>query len=694
CAVAQYTDMQQQAYTPAEEYLRQQLTDQVMQQMNRIDWAHLEHKESAGSVLYTIPVVVHVLHNYGPELISDDAVYNYIAGINNLLLKTTPDTINIIDKYKPVAANTQIALKLATKDPAGYPTKGIEHITSYLTNYNSPVRDQLKIGQWPQEKYLNIWIINSYTAPAIDLYGSAYTPFKAAYYPYYDGIFTTYNLMRERAGGAWLTAKYLNLPYPCNYSPPCNDADGIPDTPPCYNDFFSACSHIYDITCDTPNRQNVMYGYDTCSIMFTYGQAKYMQYVLQINMGNRDNLNKPANISATGADQPMPDLLPVPDFSIKNILNQPTYFFSQGQEVRFANTSWNDTVIAASWTFSNDATIPTSTTLTSVVNHFHQPGWVGVTITAAGNNTGAVSMTKPQALYIADSVSTIVTDGYKEEFMPRGDIYKWPTFNYFNNIFKWELSNAGYNDRYSMSYLGYDSRSFPEKYTGTPKGDMDDMFTPRFDLSGFTGMCYLNFMSTSATIATKTYDMTSALEIDYSTDLSVTWHPLKIIKGSELANKGTISTPYTPSSASDWVARAIVIPVEIRTNHTMFRFRYQPGADSTGFSTGNNFYIDNINFNSWPEDVAVVTANGMGATVYPNPTHNGAAVIISSDHYINIAGIIVTDMAGREVYKTEQPVNGYKGSIAIPAATIAASGLYLVHIVTDRINRTEKLTVY
>lgn len=45
--------------------------------------------------LYTIPVVVHVLHEYGSELVSDSTIYTLIAGMNSFFLKTNPDTANI-----------------------------------------------------------------------------------------------------------------------------------------------------------------------------------------------------------------------------------------------------------------------------------------------------------------------------------------------------------------------------------------------------------------------------------------------------------------------------------------------------------------------------------------------------------------------------------------------------------------------
>jgi type IX secretion system substrate protein len=679
---------------PAIDYYQQQISEGITKQLAKINWAHVDRKSGGGGVLYTIPVVVHVLHEYGPELISDDAIYNMISGANSLFLLTNPNAVNIIDKFKPVAASTQIALKLATKDPNGKPTKGIEHIYSYLSGEGaSNYWDQVKISQWPPESYLNIWIIG--TAPFYP--GISYSPAQAAYFPYYDGLIMNYNPLQANTG-AMLIAGYLNLPRPCSYnnSPPCTDADGIPDTPPCWEDFPFTCTTIFDTTCDTPNRQNVMFDNDSsCALMFTYGQGQYMQYILQIDIGNRDSLVTPFNYTQTGMDQPLPDLPPVVDFSIKNTTNKPTYFFCENESVRFINESWNDTITGVTWTFSNNAKIPSSTSMSVVTNEFYKPGWATVTLAATGNNSGTTTLSNPYALYIADTAPTNAY-GYYQEFEPRAvGINKWPMFNYFNNNFKWQLSNVGYYDHACVSYAGYDSRSFPENVTGTPAGDYDDLFTPVFDLTGFGGDCYLNFMSSGATATADPRAMTDTLEIDYSTDLSNSWQVLKILKGNELDNKGTLSIPYTPLWMGDWVPQAIILPTGLKTRHTIFRFRYHPGAnDTTGYSTGNNFYLDRFNLNSVPESIAETDQTEDGLSLQPNPASGSSYVIITDKAGVQASIITVTDITGHVVYETKSNSSGSSATIEIPGKAITAKGVYLVHIITRKWIETKKLVVY
>lgn len=687
-----FTDQQSPA-SKGIEYLDNQLSEQVAKQLSKIDWGNVPHKTTSGTTLYTVPVVVHVVHNYGAELVPDVAVYKLIDTVTSYFLKTNPDTINIIDKYKQLAANTQIAFKLATKAPDGTPTKGIDHIFSYLT-YNSA--DQAKLNQWPQARYLNIWIVNSINGSTA---AYAYKPAPAAYYPYYDGILFTSNFYPLFATGyrARYFAKYLNLPTPCGET--CIDGDLIADTPPCGGTINGSglfnCANLYEPNCDTPNVQNVMTNDGDCGVMFTYGQGQYMQYILQIDIGNRDSLIGNYNYLATGMNDPMPDLPPVVDFATRGILPPlPARFFGMGVPVRFTNYSWNDTIVSVSWHFSNAADSASSTALYALTNRFRQPGWATVSLSATGNNTGTTTLTDPHAIYIADTTGIPAT-GYVQDFDAGPGMDKWPIFNYYNNIFQWRLMDFGFGHSY-LQYTGYDDRPFPENMTGSPQGDYDDIFTPAFDFSGFSDSCYLNFVTSGASIAANVYYRNDTLEIGYSKDKGQHWLVLKRITGNQLCNKGRVTSPYIPLSPSDWVNHSIAIPSTIRTAGTFFRLRYRPGSDSIQRSNSNYFYLDHFNFSNIPVAEAVndPAEYGMGITIQPNPTAGDAAVFIKQTTPVGSVTMMVSDISGRMVYSVNDAFSSNAGSIAIPAAAIKTKGLYLVHIVTDKANETAKLLTY
>ena len=201
-------------------------------------------------------------------------------------------------------------------------------------------------------------------------------------------------------------------------------------------------------------------------------------------------------------------------------------------------------------------------------------------------------------------------------------------------------------------------------------------------------------MSSGATLTSIPAHLNDSLEIDYSTN-ALTWNKLKVLKGEQLANKGVVTTPYTPSSASDWMPNAILLPATARTAYTLFRFRYYPGAnDSTGISSGNNFYLDHFNFGGSPESVAVEARMPEGVSVQPNPTQGATDVIVKGTSVIHTATVIVTDITGKVLYKVTDNNNGNVVRIALPANVFTAKGIYLIHVTTGSINQTEKLIVY
>lgn len=120
--------------------------------------------------VYTIPVVFHVLHQYGSENISDAQIADGIAILNRDMRKLNADTINIISKFVPLASDIRIVFELAKLDPQGNCTNGIDRIYTSRTNYGD---DSAKVNPWPRDKYLNIW-----TAKALQQGWAGY-----AYYP-------------------------------------------------------------------------------------------------------------------------------------------------------------------------------------------------------------------------------------------------------------------------------------------------------------------------------------------------------------------------------------------------------------------------------------------------------------------------------------------------------------------------------
>ncbi|MES2704548.1 MAG: M43 family zinc metalloprotease [Bacteroidota bacterium] len=682
---------------------------------------------------YDIPMVVHIMHSYANDNVADTTIYRLIKNLNIVFNAQNPDLAGVIAPFKPYIGKAKFRFHLATIDPTGQPTTGITRRFSYLANGGD---DQVKMDQWSPTNYLNLWVetkIGRGTAGGTVL-AYATLPSGSASFPFYDGVISDYNFLNQDNTIQHEIGHYLNLYHPWNSSggdvgEACGD-DDVDDTPPTKG-HFSTCP-LYDSSCatnyykiytrvttgvadslvnypDTTNVQNIM-DYSSCTNMFTKGQVVRMRASLNSNVAGRNNLWDSLNLIRTGIGNGLVDLKPVTDFIVRTTAAPSSafsFFAFPGVNTYFFNRSWRDTVTKVDLTFSNGAT-PASTTLTgaainaNVPVKFTEPGWATVTMAATGNNSGTTTTTYNHSIFVADPNATD-PNNYMQDFAPTGDVAKWPMFNYYNNEFKWEIANVGMYDGYSAKYKGFDDRINPfiNQYplTGTPVGDVDDLFSVPVNLSGFgSAPVYLNFFYSAASRSARSVDITDTLLIDYATgatasSVNPTWVNFKKIAKSELINRGVYSFPYTPTSVTDWSPRAIQVPELAKKAYTVFRFRYKPNVGEDDFSSGNNFYMDRVSFGSFPASVSNTTNANVDVAVVPNPTHGNAYVIVK-DAENSIANVVVTDITGKVVFTASQQISGSAARFEIPQSAIPVTGMYLVQTTTGNQTNIQKLVVY
>ena len=107
---------------------------------------------------YIIPIVVHVMHNYGSENVSDTMIKATILSMNNYFKSTYAKNVRSI--FKDLVADcSEIEFRLAKKDPHGNCTNGITRTqTKFTNNANDNVKD---LQYWDSKRYLNIWLAAS-----------------------------------------------------------------------------------------------------------------------------------------------------------------------------------------------------------------------------------------------------------------------------------------------------------------------------------------------------------------------------------------------------------------------------------------------------------------------------------------------------------------------------------------------------
>ncbi len=735
----------------------QSFDEQIKQGIKKIDFSKLNARTTADSsqfyndsFWYDIPIVVHIVHDYGSEYMTDNTIINNVAQWNIVYAKHNADTSEVYHycpNFVKYIGNPHIRLHLATIDPNGNPTKGITRHRSYLTRQGG---EQAKLDDWPPTSYVNIWFIHNMSGLNYKAAAYAHLPPDVAGIPYYDGVIARYDYINNDKTINHEIGHVFNLyhPWGATNDPAvaCGD-DGVDDTPPTMGHAEGGCLYsapssnqnsMYDTACaenyfkiytdmhgndslvnypDTTNTQNIM-DYTYCSRMFTKGQVTRMHAALNSDVAGRNNLWSKNNLLNTGVTNAadsfvsLPDLAPVAEYNVLNLasitLSNPgtmQYFTcppSGGNPagLKFVNESWDATISSVAWTFGGGAAAGTSTAAT-VNNTFTGNGWANVSL-AATSNTSGTTTNSSSPVFVAQATG-MPGNGYYEEFSG-ATAAQWPTFNYYNNDFKWQPANVGVYDNACMEYVGFDSRLTPSAgiypTTGMPYGDIDDMFSIPMDLSGYTGACSLNYMYSGASRSANSLDINDTLLIDYSTDRSNSWQSLAVLTKRQVDNNGAYAFAYTPTSQADWAQMSLNIPTAARTNYTVFRFRYKPGIavgyDETvltgSYSSGNNFYMDRVNFSPWPAGISSVLEGTSDVVVAPNPT-NGDAYVILKDLDNTTARIVVSDITGKVVYTTNEQITGNDARILIPHAAIAVKGMYIVQTTTGSKVSTQKLVV-
>ncbi len=121
---------------------------------------------------YNIPVVVHVINSneaIGTATnISVAQINSQIAVLNEDFRKLNADSVNTPVVFKPFAADLNVNFHLATVDPNGNTTTGIDRISYQSKGWNAPgsgytqtyINGTIKPGSiWNTTQYLNIWVL-------------------------------------------------------------------------------------------------------------------------------------------------------------------------------------------------------------------------------------------------------------------------------------------------------------------------------------------------------------------------------------------------------------------------------------------------------------------------------------------------------------------------------------------------------
>ncbi len=615
-------------------------------------------ERGGGDEVYIVPIVFHIIHDDGPENISDEQILDAVGILNRDFRKQNSDLSLVVDQFEAIAADVGIEFRLAGRDPDGQCTSGINRVKSVLTY--SGDEDVKSLIYWPRDSYLNIWVCDQAAGAAgyANFPSSVSAPWQAGY----DGIVIRSNYVgsigtgsssRSRAltheVGHWLnllhTWGWSNTP---GLSGNCGDDDMVSDTPNTIG--WTSCS-LTGSSCgnSVDNVQNYM-EYSYCSRMFTQGQASRMRAALNSAVAERYKLITNSNHIQTGVANPP---LCYADFTIDR------QTVCQGEQVQFTDLSYH---AISNWTWDfGDGTIISGSDAVQFANPVHtyqSPGVYTVKMTVTNSSDSEE--------VLSDFPVTVIASGALTAPLSEGFEASWPALNWFvqndNNDAAWEVTPA-------TAYSGTKCLRL-RNFSNSVEDNSDEFYSSVFDMSDHDA-AYIRFRWAYANKLNETDDR---LRISVSPDCGESWDLVRLLRGnSSLPTVNPTNSSFTPASDSDWGYEEILVDESYLLTEN-FRVRFQFIGKG-----GNNIYIDDINIDVDGSSVGMnESLSDMDVTVFPNPS-SGDASLILRDVLEDELKMEVYDASGKLVLM--RMMNGGKGSewrISIPHQP---AGIYHLNLI-------------
>lgn len=637
------------------------------------------HSEKKG-VTYIIPVVVHVIHNYGSENISKAQVDNAISILNEDFQRLNADTNQVVSSFKNVIADSEVEFRLARKDPNGLCTEGITRTASELTF--SAGENVKSLISWDTKKYYNIWVVQTIASGAG---GYAYYPGSAPQQSH-EGVVcrnSQFGGIGQSGGSNFAkrtmtheTGHWLNLPHTwgssnsCGASGNCSSDDGVGDTPNTLGN-CQTCD-LNRISCGSlDNVQNYM-DYSTCTKMFTNGQKSRMHAALNSGAGFRNQLWTSSNLIATGTNngytascQPIADFRPERASTCTN------------DSVQFLDLSYNATVDSTwIWSWSFPGATPSTSSLQNPKVVYASPGIYNVSLTVSNAN-GSHSHTRNQVISVlADG------NGYVAPFWNGIESSTFP-LHPSDSDKDWIVQSSASTSWQRTTVASYDStasfRIFPDPL---PDGSVHSFISPSIDFTN-PNNGYLIF---KYAYAQKDTNSKCIFRVYASTDCGNTWYLRYGKLAKYLASVSSFKNhPFIPAGQWEWGEIQCNVSNYIGNNNLRFKF------ELTAQGNDNYLYVDNINIGGSPLSINNIETNENFASIFPNPSKTSEFdlnYVLANDEFVKY---IIYNVLGEIVYFSSDKEKS--GNVFKHFHLNLEKGNYVLSVVGKTISVNKKLIV-
>ena len=667
-------------------------------------YKQIETVDGQTRVTYIIPIVFHIVHQYGNENIDDSQVYDQMEILNEDFGMDNADLSDVVAEFDTIVGDANIEFRLATIDPMGNCTNGIEHIYDHNTNDGD---DYSKLNQWKRSKYLNVWVVKSIGEAGVA--GYAYYPSATEGVGFWrDGIIILHGHIGSIGTGSDYNSRaltheighWLGLAHTWGSDndpgvlSSCNQDDGIQDTPNCIGQ--TTCN-LSANTCDDtedPNNysmwnfdvidnvQNFM-EYSYCSNMFTEGQVTFMHNVLAQVTAQRNNLYTEDNLAATGtAEMPGAICAPVADFSPDERM------ICVGEEVTWEDASWKAGVTSYQWTFPGGT--PSSSTDEDPEVTYNTPGYHSATLTVT-NSVGSHTKTWNNALFVSAPWPDFIGP-YSEDFEDTPDW--WLTLDMGNPHSKFQrVLNKGkdLSACYMLNNYKEGAGDMAEAFTNDwyyynrMGGAKDALISPAFDLST-TSNIVVSFDYAYGTRSSTLDGITEKLVVSVSKDCGKTWVPRLTVEAEDLVSAGYVgATNFAPSNNNMWRTATFNYTANAQDKKTRVKFEFIASDNAS------NLYIDNINISGV---LGVNDAEEMtSVSISPNPVASGSEVAVEIGATDKDLELQLVDVNGQIISTTPVAASG-NGTQTVMIPMNVSQGCYFLYAVQGNARSTYRVIVF